>query len=196
MVDLIQPEDLPLLHLADPIDHPDAPDRTTTHTAIPKNAVEVSTAPDYLAPNTPTAPPSIIPNGTPPHPTQPQGLTFPHGTHEGVGIGPSTMPNAGQGLYGIRPLQDAPHLFARKGQFICVYATQAQQVTAKIVKTSNSRYMWSTNTHTKFNPQAMYYDASHAPHYGKYINDLWNPAANNCELRRNPATGRVEVYAT
>ena len=51
------------------------------------------------------------------------------------------MPNAGQGLYGIRPLPDAPHLFAHKGQFICVYATQAQQVTAKLAKTSNSRYM-------------------------------------------------------
>ena len=82
------------------------------------------------------------------------------------------MPNAGKGLNGIRLLQDAPHLFARKGQFICVYATQAQQVPAKLAKTSNSRYMWSTNTHTKFNPHPMHYDARHAPHYGKYLNDL------------------------
>ena len=29
--------------------------------------------------------------------------------------------------------------------------------------------MWSTNTHAKFNPHAMYYDAQHAPHYGKYL---------------------------
>ena len=42
----------------------------------------------------------------------------------------------------------------------------------------------------------MYYDARHAPHYGKYLNDLWDPVANNCKLRRNPATGQVEVYAT
>ena len=137
MVDLIQPEDLPLLHLADPTEHTDAPDHMTTHTAIPQNAAEVPAAPAHLTPNASTAPPSTtIPHGTPPHPTQPQGLTFPHGTHEGVGIEPSTMPNAGQGLYGIRPLQDAPHLFARKGQFICVYATQAQQVTVKLAKSS------------------------------------------------------------
>ena len=130
--------------------------------------VEVPAAPDHL-----TAPPStVLPNGTPPHPTQPQGLTFPHGTQEGVGIKPATMPNAGQGFYDIRPLQDAPHLFTRKGQFICVYATQAQQITAKLAKTSNSQYMWSTRTHAKFNPHAMYYDAQHAPHYGKYLNDL------------------------
>ena len=49
--------------------------------------------------------------------------------------------------------------------------------------------------HTKFNPHALYYDASNAPHYGKYLNDLWDHQANNCELRRNPATGQVEVYA-
>ena len=110
-----------------------------TQTATPQNAVEVPTAT-----NAPTAPPSTAtPNGTPPHPTKPQDLSFPHGTHEGVGIGSSTMPNAGQGLYGIRPLPNAPHLFARKGQFICIYATQAQQVTAKLAKSSNSRYMWS-----------------------------------------------------
>ena len=55
MVDLIQPEDLPLLHLADPIDHPDAPDRTTTHTAIPPNAVEVPAAPDHHTQHSPRA---------------------------------------------------------------------------------------------------------------------------------------------
>ena len=106
------------------------------------------------------------------------------------------MAGAGQGLYGIRPLPDAPHLFARKGQCICTYATQAHQVSAATAKASHSRYMWSTNTQTKFNPHALYYDARTAPHYGKYLNDLWDPIANNCELRRNPTTGRVEVYAT
>ena len=155
------------------------------------------TLPDWPAPSaSPTPTTDNAPDTPLPQQPWPNGLEFPHGTQEGVGIGPSTMPNAGQGLYGIRPLRDASHLFARKGQFICVYATQAQQVPAKLAKNSNSRYMWSTNTHTKFNPQAMYYDANHAPHYGKYINDLWSPTANNCELRRNPATGRVEVYAT
>jgi hypothetical protein len=152
MVDIIRPEDLPLIHQADHTELPDAPDHPTAHT------VEVP-----ATNNTPTPPPlPPTPNNTPPHPTKPQTLSFPHGTHEGVGIGLSTMPNAGQGLYGIRPLPDAPHLFARKGQFVCTYATHAQQITAKVAKSSTSRYLWSTNTHAKFNPHAMYYDAQHA----------------------------------
>ena len=105
------------------------------------------------------------------------------------------MPAAGNGLYGIRPLTDSPHLFAKKGQFICTYATQKHQITANAAKASNSRYMWSTNRSTKYNSKALYFDAAAAPHYGKYLNDLWNSHANNCELRWNPATGRVEVYA-
>ena len=126
MVRLIQPEDLPLLHPADPTDHPDTPDCPTTNVSIMEDFVEVPATPDHLTPNASTAPPStVIPNCTPPHPPQPHGLAFPHGTQEGVGTRPSTMPNAGQGLYGIRPLQDAPHPFARKGQIICIYATQA-----------------------------------------------------------------------
>ena len=197
MVSIIQPDDIPLLQSANPpptlnppIPHPDTLDRPPAPGPTP-------TPPDWPAPNASPVPTAdTTPDAPLPHPPRPHGLEFPHGTHEGVGIGPSTMPNAGQGLYGIHPLQDAPHLFARKGQFICVYATQAQQVPAKLAKTSNSRYMWSTNTHTKFNPQALYYDSSHAPHNGKYLNDLWNPIANNCELRQNSATGRVKVYAT
>ena len=34
------------------------------------------------------------------------------------------------------------------------------------------------------------------PHTMENIaNDLWNSHANNCELRWNPATGKVEVYS-
>ena len=56
--------------------------------------------------------------------------------------------------------------------------------------------MWSTNSTKRHNSKAHYFDTATAPHYGNYLNDLWNPHANNCELRWNPATGRVEVYAT
>ena len=56
--------------------------------------------------------------------------------------------------------------------------------------------MWSTNRTQRHNPKAFYFDAAATPHYGKYLNDLWDPHANNCELHWNPATGQVEVFAT
>jgi hypothetical protein len=62
-------------------------------------------------------------------------------------------------------------------------------------RNSNSRYIWSTNTKSRHNSKALYFDAETAPHCGKYLNDMWNSHANNCELRWNPAKGRVEVYA-
>jgi hypothetical protein len=55
--------------------------------------------------------------------------------------------------------------------------------------------MWSTNTKTRHDPNALYFDAENNSLYGKYINDHWNSHANNCELRWNPATGQVEIYA-
>ena len=55
--------------------------------------------------------------------------------------------------------------------------------------------MWSTNATNRQNRKALYFDAANAHHYGKYLNDMWNAHGNNCELKWNPATGRVEVYA-
>jgi hypothetical protein len=55
--------------------------------------------------------------------------------------------------------------------------------------------MCSTYVSDKHNTKALYFDAAHAPHYGKYLNDMWNTHANDCELRWSPATSRVEVYA-
>ena len=55
--------------------------------------------------------------------------------------------------------------------------------------------MWSTNATNRQNRQALYFDAANAAHYGKYLNDMWSAHGNNCELKWNPATGRVEVYA-
>ena len=98
------------------------------------------------------------------------------------------MPAAGQGLYGVRPHPDAAHLFAKKGQFICTYATQKHQITAQLARTSQSRYMWSTNATNRQNRRALYFDAANAAHYGKYLNDMWTAHGNNCELKWNPAT--------
>ena len=98
------------------------------------------------------------------------------------------------GLFGLRSLQDAPHLFAKQSQLICTYATQRHQISAITASTSSSRYLWSTNTGHRRNSRALYFDASAAHHYGKFINDKWHKHANNCEFRWNPATGRVEVY--
>ena len=122
-------------------------------------------------------------------------IELPYGNAEGVGVSTSQIPDAGRGLFGLRPLQDAPHLFAKQGQFICTYATQRHQISALAASTSSSRYLWSTNTGHRRNSRALYFDASAANHYGKFINDKWNKHANNCEFRWNPATGRVEVYA-
>ena len=122
-------------------------------------------------------------------------MEYPHGTTEGVTIAPSHMPASGKGLFGIRLLADSPQLFAKKGQFICTYATQQHQISAQSARKSNSCYMWSTNTKSRQNSKALHFDAETAPHYGKYLNDMWDSHTNNCELRWNPATGRVEVYA-
>ena len=55
--------------------------------------------------------------------------------------------------------------------------------------------MWSTNATNRHNRKALYFDAAKAHHYGKYLNDMWNTHGNNRELKWNPATGKVEVYA-
>jgi hypothetical protein len=96
----------------------------------------------------------------------------------------------------ISELTNYPQLFATKGQFIRTYATQQHQISANAARNSTSHYMWNTNRTNRHNSKALYFDAAAAPFYGKYLNDLWNPHANNCELGWNPATGRVEVYAT
>ena len=89
-----------------------------------------------------------------------------------MAIAPFRIPAAGQGLYGICPHPDADHLFAKKGQFICTYATQKHQITAQLARTSQSRYMWSTNATNRHNRKDLYFDAANASHYGKYLNDM------------------------
>ena len=161
------------------------PNRTQAHESAPPM--------DDPSPTSTTSP--EIADTTTPIGASPQQLTFPHGTQEGVATTPSQMTAAGQGLYGIRPHPDATHLFAKKGQFICIYATQQHQITATQARSSQSRYMWSTNATNRPNRKALYFDAATALHYGKYLNDMWNAHGNNCELKWNPATGKVEVYA-
>ena len=55
--------------------------------------------------------------------------------------------------------------------------------------------MWSTNATNRQNRRSLYFDAANTAHYGKYLNDMWTAHDNCCELKWNPATGRVEVYA-
>ena len=100
-----------------------------------------------------------------------------------MAIAPFQMPAAGQGLYGICQHPDAAHLFAKKGQFICTYATQKHQSTAQLTRTSHSRYMWSTNATNRHNRKALYFDAANASHYGEYLNDMRTAYGNNCELK-------------
>jgi hypothetical protein len=149
------------------------------------------------APSSKSTPPSAQPisNHTSPTLAPPAQVEYPDGYDEGVGVSTSQLPHAGRGLYGLRPLPEAPHLFAKQGQLICVYATQRHQISATTATLSSSRYLWSTNTGNRRKARALYFDAQDAPHYGTFINDKWNAHSNNCELRWNPATGRVEVYA-
>jgi hypothetical protein len=167
MVSLIHPNDLP------PTQNPNPPTTSSTQPSpTPTDPLTDSpTRPNTIANPNPHCP--NLEDLTPLNP--PHSLDFPYGTQEGVGIGQSTLPGAGQGLYGVKPLTDSPHLFAKKGQFICIYATHVHQISAHTAKTSKSRYMWSTNTHTKFNPHALYYDASNAPHYGKTSTTFGTP---------------------
>ena len=199
--------------------------RTTAHGTPPLSADSDATTPqnahnknqqlDFLTatlnhsitatnqPMAPTAPSSNftsssdqpISNHTAPTLAPPAQVEYPYGYAEGVGVSTSQLPHAGRGLYGLRPHPAAPHLFAKQGQFICIYATQRHQISATTATLSSSRYLWSTNTGNRRNARALYFDAQDAPHYGKFINDKWNAHANNCEFRWNPATGRVEVYA-
>jgi hypothetical protein len=171
-----------------------------TTTAQPNHPSATAT---HIHPIAPTAPisnfadqPAITTsNQDTPTLAPPTHIEYPYGNAEGVGVSKSQIPNAGRGLFGLRPLPDTPHLFAKQGQFICTYATQRHQISAIAANTSSSRYLWSTNTGHRRTSRALYFDASEAHHYGKFINDKWNKHDNNCEFRWNPATGRVEVYA-
>ena len=166
-------------------------------TTTPNHSLSIHHPMAPTAPSSQSTPSSAqpIPNHTSPTLAPPAQVEYPYGYDEGVGVSTSQLPHAGRGLYGLRPLPEAPHLFAKQGQFICVYATQRYQISATTATLSSSRYLWSTNTGNRRKARALYFDAQEAPHYGKFINDKWNAHSNNCELRWNPATGRVEVYA-
>jgi hypothetical protein len=84
--------------------HPMAPSGSTSTSAQPTPEPTAAKTPSLLAP-----------------PTQ---IEYPYGYAEGVGVSTSQISNAGRRLFGLRPLQEAPHLFAKQGQFICTYATQ------------------------------------------------------------------------
>ena len=49
----------------------------------------------------------------------------PYGRGEGVAIAQSRIPGAGNGLYGVKPRTHNSMLFKEAGEFVCVYATEA-----------------------------------------------------------------------
>jgi hypothetical protein len=113
---------------------------------------------------------------------------FPHGTHEGVVTAPlSCSPQVKAST--VSANTQTPHFSLQKiEQFICTYATQRHQIPAQLACVSQSRYLWITNASNKHNTKALYFDAANASHYGKYLNDMWNAHANNCEIQWHPAT--------
>ena len=128
-------------------------------------------APSGPPSNSAPSPTQPISNNASPPLAPPAQVEYPYGYAEGVGVSTSQIPNAGRGLFGLRPLQEASHLFAKQGQFICTYATQRHQISATTANLSSSRYLWSTNTGNRRKARALYFDARETPHYGKFIND-------------------------
>ena len=108
-----------------------------------------------------------------------QAKSLPGRESEGVGVAPSRLPGAGDGL------------FARKrfsvGQTVCTY--EGETITAKVAGTSDSKYIWMSSDET------VVIDAweVHSCH-GRYVNDPCNEHMDNvkiCVL----ATGKVVLVA-
>jgi hypothetical protein len=163
------------------------PAATTSMTINQQHTTAHGTSPISKDSDATSSPAQSISNHTSPTLAPPTQVEYPYGTDEGVGVSTSQLPQAGRGLYGLRPHPEAPHLFAKQGQLICVYATQRNQISATTATLSSSRYLWSTNTGNRRNARALYFDAQDAPHYGKFINDKWNAHANNCEALLEPS---------
>ena len=88
-------------------------------------------------------------------------------------------------------------LFKEAGEFVCVYATEADLITCSEAQTSDSDCIWTTSRQFQadWDPDALYFDPSLNRHYGKVINDHWKVDENCCEIRWNAETNRVEVWS-
>ena len=74
----------------------------------------------------------------------PTDWTQPYGKAEGIAIAKSRTPGAGYGLYGIKPRTRNSMLFKEAGEFVCVYATEADLITCSEAQTSDSDCIWTT----------------------------------------------------
>ena len=67
----------------------------------------------------------------------------PYGRVEGVAIAQSRIPGAGYGLYGFKPRARNSMLFKEAGEFVCVYATEADIITCSEAQFSDSDCIWT-----------------------------------------------------
>ena len=93
----------------------------------------------------------------------------PYGRVEGVAIAKSRTPGAGHGLYGIKPRTRNSMLFKKAGEFVCVYATEADLITCSEAQISDSDCIWTNSRQSQadWDPEALYFDPSLNRHYGK-----------------------------
>ena len=108
----------------------------------------------------------------------------PYGRVEGVAIAQSRIPGAGYGLYGVKPRTRNSMFFKEAGEFVCVYATEADIITCSEAQLSDSDCIWtnSRHLHVDWDPEALYFDPSASRHYGKLNNGHWKPDENSCEI--------------
>ena len=92
----------------------------------------------------------------------------PYGRVEGVAIAQSRIPGAGYGLYGVKPRTCYSMLFKEAGEFVCVYATEADIITCSKAQRSDSDCIWtnSRQLHAEWESEALYFDPSDSRHYG------------------------------
>ena len=90
----------------------------------------------------------------------------PYGKREGVAISTSGLPGAGRGLFRIRPRKGNPFLFKQANEFVCVYATMQDVISATEAQATESAYVWtnSQNVHLDWDPAALYFDARDNQH--------------------------------
>jgi hypothetical protein len=56
-------------------------------------------------------------------------------------------------------------------------------------------YPHPAHNHTAPKKEALYFDAIHDKHHGKYTNDSWSEEGDNCLIKWNPLVRRAEVWS-
>jgi len=110
-------------------------------------------------------------------------LPIPNWKGRALRVAQSSLPNAGLGLFTLRPVQATSSLPSR---ILCTYA--GRTLTRSQVDRSTSAYIWENST-------GDYIVDAEDPLscYGRYINDHFDEAECNCEIRMHK--GRAVVVA-